>query len=140
MPYWSCFYHVVWATKYRQEIITEPMKPVIYDAIKQKSEQLHCIVLAINSVTDHIHIALRIPPHVAVSKWIGDAKGLSAYAINGNLPLLEPPFKWQEGYGVVTFGEKNSPYVEKYIALQQQHHQLGQTIDKLERIDELESE
>ena len=140
MPYWSCFYHIVWATKYRQEIITPSMKPIIYDAITQKSGQLHCILLAINSVADHIHIAVRIPPHVAISKWVGDAKGLSTYAVNGDYSSVDAPFKWQEGYGVVTFGEKNFPYVERYIARQQEHHQTGQIIDKLERIDELESE
>ncbi len=140
MPYWSCFYHVVWATKYRQEIITAFMQPIIYDAITQKAGQLRCNLLAINSVADHIHIAICIPPHVAVAKWVGDAKGLSTYAMNGNYSSMESPFKWQEGYGVVTFGEKNFPYVEKYIANQQQHHQSGNTIDKLERIDELETE
>ena len=140
MPYWSCFYHIVWATKYRQEIITPSMKPTIYDAITQKSDQLHCILLAVNSVADHIHIAIRIPPHVAVAKWVGDAKGLSTYALNGNFSDFESAFKWQEGYGVVTFGEKNLPYVAKYIANQQEHHQSGRIVDKLERIDELETE
>lgn len=138
MPYWSCFYHIVWATKYRQEIITRAMQPMIYDALRQKSEQLHCIILAINSIADHIHVAIRIPPHVAVARWVGDAKGLSTYVVNGNFSDLESPFKWQEGYGVVTFGEKNFPYVERYIARQQEHHQSGQLIDKLERMEEVE--
>ena len=138
MPYWSCFYHVVWATKYRHESILPAMQPIIYEAIAQKSNQLKCSVLAINSVADHIHIAVMIPPHVAVAKWVGDAKGLSTYAVNGNFTELESIFKWQTGYGVVTFGEKYFHYVERYIARQQEHHQLGDVIDKLERIDTLE--
>ena len=140
MSYWSCFYHVVWATKYRQETITRSIQPTIYDAIAQKSTQLGCKILAINSVADHIHVAISIPPHIAVAKWVGDAKGLSTYAVNGNYCDLELTFKWQEGYGVVTFGEKNFPYVEHYIARQQEHHQSGHIVEKLERIDELETE
>jgi len=140
MSDWSCFYHIVWATKYRQEIITRAMQPTIYDAITQKASQLGCKVLAMNSVIDHIHVAISIPPNIAVAKWVGDAKGLSTYAVNGNFSDLESPFKWQEGYGVVTFGEKNFPYVERYIARQQEHHQTGQIIDKLERIEELKTE
>ena len=140
MAYWSCFYHIVWATKYRQESIIPAIQPTIYDAITQKSNQLKCNILAINSVTDHIHIAVSIPPHLAVAKWVGDAKGLSTYAVNGNFSDLEASFRWQEGYGVVTFGEKNLPYVERYIAHQQDHHQSGRIVEKLERIDKLETE
>ena len=140
MSYWSCFYHIVWATKYRQAIITRTIQPTIYDAIRQKSGQLDCKILAMNSVMDHIHVAIAIPPHIAVAKWVGDAKGLSTYATNSHYSDLESLFKWQEGYGVVTFGEKNFPYVEKYIVQQQEHHQTGRIIDKLERIDQLEAE
>lgn len=138
MPYWRCFYHVVWATKHRQPIITSPLQPIIYAAIQQKTEQMRGRVLAINSVDDHIHIAVSIPPSVSIARWVGDAKGLATYAVNGNAPALETAFKWQDGYGVVTFGEKQFRHVETYIANQREHHQLGTTDARLESMDEEE--
>jgi putative transposase len=68
--------------------------------------------------------------------WVGFVKGLATHAINAAFPDLEVPFKWQEGYGVVTFGEKNLSFVQDYIANQPIHHAKGQVIPKLEQMDE----
>ena len=67
---------------------------------------MHCPILELNAVEDHVHVAVCIVPNVAASDWIRHVKGLSAYAINAQFTELEETFKWQEGYGLVTFGEK----------------------------------
>jgi len=136
MPYWSCYFHIVWATKYRQSIITPQMETFIFAAINQKSSELHSPVLALNGVTDHLHVAICIAPSVSVSNWVGQVKGLAAHSVNAVFGNLETPFKWQEGYGVVTFGEKQLPFVQAYIANQKQHHSVGGLVEKLERFDE----
>jgi REP element-mobilizing transposase RayT len=136
LPYSNCYYYLVWATKYRQPVLTAEVAPFVYRAIEQKSIELRSPILAINSVSDHLHVAVCIAPSVSISTWIGHIKGLSAHSVNAVFANLETPFKWQEGYGVVTFGEKNLPYVRAYIAKQQTHHASGQIVDKLERIDE----
>jgi hypothetical protein len=45
--------------------------------------------------------------------------------------------QWQSGYGVVSFGTGDLPWVKAYIADQKEHHRVGKIADRLERITEL---
>lgn len=72
-----------------------------------------------------------------VSDWIGQLKATSAHYINhriANRKLLE----WQAGYGVVSFGAKDLPWVADYIRKQKQHHARGATHHRLERVERTE--
>ncbi|GEM_PF-4112480 len=44
MTYWSCFYHIVWATYRRQELILPQYESMIVAKIREKSISLDCIV------------------------------------------------------------------------------------------------
>ena len=136
MPYVKCFYHVIWATKSRQPLITRPIETLLLATIRQKSLELRCPILELNAVEDHVHVAVCIVPRVSAADWIRQVKGFTTYAINTNFLDLENRFKWQEGYGLVTFGEKNLPFVRGYIAHQKEHHAKGRTILKLESTDD----
>ena len=91
--------------------------------------------MAINMMPDHIHIAVRIPPKIAVAEWIGQVKGLSTHEVNAMFPDLEHPFAWQQGYGVLTFGAKRLPFVIDYIRRQQEHHAADTIEEYLEQMD-----
>ena len=45
---------------------------------------------------------------------------------------------WQAGYGVVSFGTKDLPWVINYVQNQRQHHAAGTIVDRLKRITMLE--
>jgi REP element-mobilizing transposase RayT len=136
MPYIKCFYHAIWATKHRQPLINHQIKGLLFATIRQKSLEMRCPILELNAVDDHVHVAVCIVPNVAAAEWLRHVKGLSAHAINAQFVDLETTFKWQEGYGLVTFGEKNLPFVQSYIIHQKQHHTKNTTIPKLEEIEE----
>ncbi|MCA0458104.1 MAG: IS200/IS605 family transposase [Chloroflexi bacterium] len=112
MPYIKCFYHAIWATKYRQAIITPQIEKVLFSAIQQKSLEMRCPILAINGTEDHVHVAVCIIPSVAAAEWVRHVKGLSAHVISTTFEQLATSFKWQEGYGLVTFGERHVPFVK----------------------------
>jgi putative transposase len=63
-------------------------------------------------------------------------KGAASHTLNTAFPDKTLLFRWQEGYGVLTFGEKNLPFVQSYIEHQKQHHIQGTIYHQLERIDE----
>lgn len=42
--------------------------------------------------------------------------------------------EWQTGYGVVSFGAKDLPWVAAYIQNQREHHARGNAHGRLERI------
>ena len=48
--------------------------------------------------------------------------------------------EWQVGYGVVSFGTKDLPWVKLYIQHQKEHHAKAFVHDRLERITDLESD
>jgi len=133
MPYWRCFYHIIWATKYREPTIIPAYEPVIFSAIEEKCKEASVSLLAVNMVSDHVHIAAAIPPSVSVSKWVGSIKGASARAINTSFER-DTRFHWQEGYGVMSFGETALDKVKGYITNQKQRHASGDTNSYLENI------
>ena len=90
-------------------------------------------VHAIGGIADHVHLAVSVPPTLVISDWIGELKGAGAYYINHeicNRRVLE----WQTGYGVVSFGTKDVPWVVAYIRNQKAHHAAGTVHERLERI------
>jgi hypothetical protein len=55
--------------------------------------------------------------------------------VNHQSGRKENLLQWQTGYGVVSFGTKDLPWVREYIRNQRQHH-AGATIqERLERIE-----
>lgn len=136
MPFWRCYYHVVWATKNRESLITPENEPIIISVIRNKSAQLECEVLAVNGGQDHVHVAVSIPPRLAVADWVGQVKGASSYEVNTRFPNTTPRFAWQSGYSVLTFGTKDLAFVVDYIANQKEHHASDKLEPYLERVDD----
>ncbi len=135
MPYWKLYYHFVWTVKERRALIDANLEPALYRAIAAKVQEMQGFVHAIGGTSDHIHLAVSIPPRVAPSKFIGDVKGNSSHFINH---VVKPDFEfhWQDEYGVLSFGEKNLPAVVRYIHHQKQHHADETLIAAMERMDE----
>ena len=133
--FYVMYYHIIWGTKYRQPFITRQLEPVIFYAIQDKSRQFKAEIHGLNAVDDHVHVAVTIPPAVAVFEWVREVKGLSAHEVNRAFTDLDTTFKWQGGYSVLTFGKKVLPFVVNYILNQKQHHQQQTTLDYLEYLE-----
>lgn len=99
---------------------------------------MRCKILALNGTEDHIHVVVCITPSVAAAEWIRHVKGFSAHTISNAFTHLDSPFKWQEGYGLVTFGERHISFVKNYVMGQKEHHTNRKLLAKLEQIDEEE--
>ncbi len=135
MAFWQCYYHVVWATKGREPIITPKIEETIIQAATEKSQTLDCAIQGINTVADHIHVAVCIPPKIAVAEWVRNIKGITAHEVNIMFPDLSERFRWQRGYGVLTFGAKMLPTVIGYIERQKEHHAENTVESYLEQIE-----
>ena len=136
MPFRVVYYHIIWATKYRDALITPQIEPVIFSAIRQKSRKLDSHIHAINGMSDHIHIAVSISTSISVASWVKSVKGSSSYAANNTFPDLTEKFAWQNGYGVLTFGAKALSNVVDYIDKQKSHHEEETLIDYLEKLSD----
>jgi putative transposase len=137
MSRFRLFYHFVWATKFRTPLVTDMNRDAIYSAISAKTKELKGIVHAINGMSDHIHVVATIPPSIALSKFVGMAKGSSSHLAN-HLTTADSDgsFQWQESFGVVSISETHLPVVVRYVVNQQKHHGPDGKLDaRLEAVD-----
>lgn len=135
MPYWKLHYHFIWGTKNRLALIDTTLEAELYRVIASKAKEMGGFVYALGGIEDHVHLAVSIPPKIALAKFIGDIKGNSSHFVNH---VVKPDFEfyWQDEYGVLSFGEKNLPAVVRYIHNQKQHHADGTLIAAMERMNE----
>lgn len=138
MSYWRTFYHLVWATKQREPLLVARVEAMVYGAILNKAKELGVIIHAIGGIEEHVHIVSTIAPKLAVTEAVRQFKGASSYYVN-HQSGAEQKFAWQDGYGVLTLGERSVPDVVRYVKNQRQHHNAGTVLPIFERTDENES-
>jgi putative transposase len=129
--FWRTYYHLVWATKERLPLITPDREILLFPYIRGKADALGCMVQALNGVDDHIHLVVSIPPTLAVTDFVKQIKGSSAYHLN-HQRLNDETFAWQRGYGVFSLGRKQLDEAIAYVNQQKHHHQAQTTIAALE--------
>lgn len=136
MPFWRNYYHLVWATRNREPLISAEIEPRLFAYIMRKSAELGAYIYAINGWTEHVHVVASIPPIVAVSHWVKTVKGASSHDLNQQgLPFH---FNWQRGYGVLTLGQLQRADAIAYVQSQKEHHANNSTNAWLERYDEID--
>jgi REP element-mobilizing transposase RayT len=125
-------FHITWHTKNSLPMIRERIEDRLYHYLTHRILETPGVRLhAIGGIETHVHIGLSAPPSLLISDYIGQLKGSSSHYINHE---IEPKaLQWQRGYGIVTFGTKDLPWVIGYIKNQKEHHRRGTTHDRLER-------
>jgi REP element-mobilizing transposase RayT len=124
MSFWRTFYHLVWATKNREPMITPAIEPRLFAYLIHKAAELGAYTYAVNGWHDHVHMIVTIPPHVSVAELVKSLKGASSHDLNQQ--QRDEHFAWQRGYGVLTIGQRQRPAAEAYVKSQKEHH-AGQT-------------
>ena len=132
MSFYNLFYHIIWATKNRQPLLTPEIEPIIYRYLLNKATGLGGIVFAIGGIADHVHMAASIPAKIAIATFVGQTKGVASTRFNKEHLQFSPVY-WQEGYGVFSVDSKRLPYIVAYIEKQKEHHAQKNIIPILER-------
>lgn len=122
MSYWRLFYHIVWATHDREPLIVGDVATIVVRSLREAARDLQVNVHAIGVMPDHVHIAISIPPKLAVAIVVGRLKGAASYAVNTTGATGPSTFAWQAEYGVLSFSEKALPDVTAYITNQAERH------------------
>jgi len=120
--------HLVWAVKNRQNLITERLKPVLYDKFIDIGEENGYLIREVNGVEDHIHFLIMLDPIHKISDIVKNLKGATSHWINEQT-LTDTVFEWQSGYGAFTVSSFMVEKVRSYIQNQEQHH-LDKDFDK----------
>ncbi|SEO91520.1 REP element-mobilizing transposase RayT [Flavobacterium sp. CF108] len=113
--------HFVFAVKYRQAVIHTNWKNDLYKYISGIIKNNNHKVLAINGVSDHIHILIGIRPAQSITELMKSIKQNSSKWINEN-KFTNIHFEWQEGYGAFSYSKSQLSAVSDYIENQEEHH------------------
>ena len=73
-----CKYHIVFAPKYRRQVIYGKIKADIGKILRQLCERKGVEVIAGECCPDHIHLLVSIPPHLSISQFMGYLKSKSS--------------------------------------------------------------
>lgn len=125
------YLHLNWHTKGDHPTCRGEVEELIHTLLAEKARRIKGAFLHRLGGTDtHVHLAVQIEPFVAVSDLVQELKGASAHEVNKRMgrKVLE----WQRGYGVVSFGRKNLPWIIDYIERQREHHAAGRVHARLE--------
>ena len=78
---YECKYHIVFAPKFRRQIIYGKIKTEIGKILRQLCENKGIEILEANACKDHIHMLVIIPPKYSISQIMGYLKGKSSLMI-----------------------------------------------------------
>ena len=78
---WNCKYHIVFAPKYRRQIIYGKIYKDIGEIIRKLCEQKGVEIHEAEFCKDHVHMLVSIPPKYSVAQFMGYLKGKSSLMI-----------------------------------------------------------
>ena len=120
---WNCKYHIVFAPKYRRQIIYGKIKSEIGKILRVLCERKGIEIIEAEACPDHIHMLVSIPPKYSVSEVMGYLKGKSSLMIFDKFANMKYRYGnrqfWCRGYYVDTVG-RNKKAIEEYIRNQLQ--------------------
>ena len=118
---WECKYHIVFAPKYRRQIIYGKIKEDIGKMLRKLCEYKGVEIHEAEACKDHIHMLVSIPPYLSVAQFMGFLKGKSSLMIFDRHANLKYKYGsrnfWCRGYYVDTVG-RNKKIIAEYIRTQ----------------------
>ena len=135
---WRCQYHIVFAPKYRRQIIYGKYKAEIGKILRTICERYDVEIISAEACPDHIHMLVAIPPKMSVSRFMGILKGKSSLMIFDRFANLKYKYGnrhfWCRGYYVDTVG-RNKTAIKKYIENQLKEDEIAEQLTLKEYID-----
>ena len=135
---WNCKYHIVFAPKYRRQVIYGKIKKDIGEILRKLCEWKKVEIVEAEACADHIHMLVSIPQKMSVSSFMGYLKGKSSLMIFDRHANLKYKYGnrefWCRGYYVDTVG-KNKKAIAEYIKNQLQEDVAYEQMSLREFVD-----
>ena len=135
---WNCKYHIVFAPKYRRQVIYGKIKADVGRILRQLCDMKQVEIHEAEACSDHIHLLVSIPPSLSVSQFMGYLKGKSSLMIFDRHANLKYKYGnrhfWCRGYYVDTVG-RNKERIAQYIREQLQSDIMADQLSFKEYID-----
>ena len=116
----SC--HLVWATKYRYNVLQGDIQHRCRDLLVQICNSENVQILKGVVSKDHIHMHVEYPPSLSISILVKKLKGRSSRLLQKEFPKLNKQYWgrhfWAVGYGAWSTGKITDEMVQEYL----EHH------------------
>ena len=114
---YACEYHIIWCTKYRRSVLSSEIQERFKELVIASEEKHGFKVRALETMTDHIHLLISIPPTEAVGVMIGKLKGMTAQVLREEFPHLKSrlPNLWTRSYFVASTGSVTLQVLKEYV-------------------------
>lgn len=115
-------YHLVWIPKRRKKVLVGDVEKRLRQIIWETCQEKDWVVIALEIMSDHVHLLVNVPPNVAAHEVVKSIKGRSSRYLRQEFPhLLKLPSLWTHSYFVSTTENVSSETIRKYIE-EQRHH------------------
>ena len=135
---WNCKYHIVFAPKYRRQVIYGKIKADIGIMLRKLCEYKQVEIIEAEACKDRIHMLVSIPPKYSVSQIMGYLKGKSSLMIFEKYANMKYKYGnrhfWCRGYYVDTVG-RNKKAIAEYIRNQLQEDISYDQMSLVEYVD-----
>jgi putative transposase len=131
--YTQLYIHVVFAVRARERVIPSAHKDELHKYITGVLRNKKHVVIAINSMPDHLHLLIGISADVSIAEMVRDIKANSSRFINEQ-KWFAGKFEWQAGYGAFSCSHSHLDAVAQYIRDQERHHSVQSFTDEYRRL------
>ena len=113
-------YHLVWCPKFRFKVLKEGIDQSLQNILFDICKKYKYNILALEVMSDHIHIFLSTKPTIAPTDIVRTLKSISAIKLFKEYPKLKRFYAqcgsfWSKGYFVITIGNVSSHTIKRYI-------------------------
>ena len=78
---YRCEYHIVFAPKYRRQIVYGEIKKDIGEIIRKLCREKNVEIIEAEACPNHIHMLVSVPPYLSIAQFVGFLKSKSALMI-----------------------------------------------------------
>jgi len=114
---YNCQYHVIFCPKYRRPVLEEDVATALKALILEKQEDYGYEVLAMEVLSDHVHLLLDVNPQLGIFKVVNKIKGYTSRQLRSEFPKLKSrlPTLWTHSKFISSVGVVTLEAIKKYI-------------------------
>ena len=131
MPWVKVWIHFVWSTKNREPYLTEDIRKIVFQHIRENAQKKGIFLDFIGGYVDHVHCLISPGTEQSIKEIMELIKGESSHWINSKR-ITPTKFAWQDEYSAVSVSESLLDSVRRYIANQDAHHRTKEFAEELD--------
>ena len=117
---WNIHVHLVFVTKYRKAVFTDTLLRTCEQSMRETCEDFGAELAEFNGEGDHVHLLVRYPPTVQLTKLVNSLKGVSSYTLRRDHSkevrrVLWGEHLWSPSYFAASCGGAPLSIIAEYI-------------------------